>query len=521
MGKGEISVDERIKLRLLYNVSHELNSHLTAPDMLRRILELVSEVTGITDGSAVALDREGCVSDAWVLREGALVRGEPEIIQHVIEHGLAGWVLTHREAVLIPDVSQDERWVPLPDKPSRGSSIATPLIRGDRVVGMLMMTHKNPRVLDEEMFDLVVSISDQAAIALSNAALLKEIQQAEMRFETLFNSSLVPILVTSADGVVTDANLAAAEFLSYEREALVGVPFEDLHQLNGGIEMPGLLEQLAAGESISFDARACRSDGEMLPVEIHAKSLQSTGLDAIQWAERDLSEMLQLENLRNDLISMVYHDLRGPLSNIIMSLSTLQGDISRLSPEVMQTLASAGRRSADYLQLLIESLLSLQRLEQGQPLADVEQGLIGAIIHEAAEQIVPRLDDAGHTLALDISPDLPPIQGDCNMIRRVVLNLLENASKYMPTPGHITVTAGMDGGLLKVCVGDTGPGIAPEDQERIFDKFTRIYHRRGPTGLGLGLAFCKLAVEAHGGRLWVESQVGKGANFFFTLPTNG
>ncbi len=514
-------MDERIKLHLLYNISHELNSHLTAPDMLRRILELVSEVTGITDGSAVALDREGCVSDAWVLREGSLARGEPEIIQHVIEHGLAGWVLMHQKPVLIPDVSQDERWAPLPDKPSRGSSIATPLIRGDRVVGMLMMTHKNPRVLDEEMFDLVVSISDQAAIALSNAALLTEIRQAEMRYEILFDGSTIPILVTSSDGVVTDLNQTAAEFLFYERDDLVGRRFEELHRLGDGTEMPRLLERLNDGERVSFEAHACRRDGEAVPVEIYAKSLRSTGLDVIQWAERDLSEARQLEYLRNDLISMVYHDLRGPLSNIVLSLATLQVDIDRLGPERAQVLATAGRRSADYMQLLIESLLSLQRLEQGQPLADVEAGPVDTMIKEATEQIKPRLEDAGHSLALDIAPDLPPVKADRAMIGRVVLNLLENASKYMLQSGQITVVAKKYDEAVQISVSDTGPGIAPEDQERIFDKFTRIRRSKGPTGLGLGLAFCKLAVEAHGGRLWVESEVGEGATFSFTLPADG
>lgn len=514
-------MDERIKLHLLYNISHELNSRLTAPDMLRRILELVSEVTGITDGSAVALDREGRVSDAWVLREGTLVRGEPEIIQHVIEHGLTGWVLKHREPVLIPDISLDDRWVPLPDKPSRGSSIATPLIRGDRVVGMLMMTHKNPRVLDEEMFDLIVSISDQAAIALSNAALLTEIQQAEMRYEILFDGSTIPILVTSVDGVITDVNQTAAEFLFYERDALVGKRYEELHQLDGGVEMSKLLKRLNDGERVSFEARAHRRDDEAVPVEVYAKSLESTGLDVIQWAERDLSEALQLEYLRNDLISMVYHDLRGPLTNIVLSFGTLQSDMDRLGPEHVRTLVTAGRRSANYMQLLIESLLSLQRLEQDQQLADIEEGPVDAIIQEATEQIKPRLEDAGHALTLDIAPDLPPVRVDRSMIGRVILNLLENASKYMPTAGNITVSAKADGDALQVSVSDTGPGIAPEDQERIFDKFTRIRRSKGPTGLGLGLAFCKLAIEAHGGWLWVESEVGEGATFSFTLPIEG
>jgi len=126
----------------------------------------------------------------------------------------------------------------------------------------------------------------------------------------------------------------------------------------------------------------------------------------------------------------------------------------------------------------------------------------------------------GHTLRFNLARDLPDIQCDVEMVRRVVINLLENAVKYTQSGGDITVSAALTEAKdkLAVSVADTGPGISQHDQMAIFDKFARIHGEGRPKGLGLGLAFCRLAVEAHGGTIWVESEEGQGSTFAFTLP---
>ncbi len=123
-------------------------------------------------------------------------------------------------------------------------------------------------------------------------------------------------------------------------------------------------------------------------------------------------------------------------------------------------------------------------------------------------------------MRFNLARHLPDIQCDVEMVRRVVINLLENAVKYTHSGGNITVSAAQtdDNRMVAVSVSDTGPGISPRDQQAIFDKFARIHGEGRPKGLGLGLAFCRLAVEAHGGTIWVESQEGKGSTFTFTLP---
>ena len=147
------------------------------------------------------------------------------------------------------------------------------------------------------------------------------------------------------------------------------------------------------------------------------------------------------------------------------------------------------------------------------------QGSINSIIAEAVEEIHPVSEAKGQMLHFSLAPaDLPPLEIDVDMIRRVLINLLENAVKYTRGGGRITVGATRRPGEVCVSVSDTGPGIPAREQQRIFDKFARLHQEGYSKGLGLGLAFCRLAVEAHGGRIWVESELGQGATFSFTLP---
>jgi len=127
-------------------------------------------------------------------------------------------------------------------------------------------------------------------------------------------------------------------------------------------------------------------------------------------------------------------------------------------------------------------------------------------------------ENKGHALHFRLPADLPQVEMDVDMIRRVLINLLENAIKYTRTGGQITASARRSKGEITVSVADTGPGIPAREQQHIFDKFTRIQGEGRAKGLGLGLAFCRLAIEAHGGRLWVESEEGKGSTFSFSLP---
>jgi signal transduction histidine kinase len=142
------------------------------------------------------------------------------------------------------------------------------------------------------------------------------------------------------------------------------------------------------------------------------------------------------------------------------------------------------------------------------------------LAEEAIETVSSNVENKKQEVSVSVPNDLPGVWVDADMLRRVLTNLLENAVKYSPAGSKIYLGSRLDGDMVLMWVQDTGPGIPADERERIFDKFTRLHGSGGPKGLGLGLAFCRLAVEAHGGRIWVEECPEIGACFKFTLPTS-
>ncbi len=184
----------------------------------------------------------------------------------------------------------------------------------------------------------------------------------------------------------------------------------------------------------------------------------------------------------------------------------------------MPLLIQIATRSAERIQRLTDSLLDVSRMEAGQVIAQREPTLLLELAQEAIETLSMAAQDKHMQVSLEAPEQMPVILVDCDMIRRVLVNLLENAIKYSPPGGQVHIQVSLAGENVQVSIRDNGPGIAYPDRERIFEKFTRLRAKDGPRGLGLGLAFCRLAVGSHGGQIWVESNVGQGSDFKFTLP---
>jgi signal transduction histidine kinase len=184
----------------------------------------------------------------------------------------------------------------------------------------------------------------------------------------------------------------------------------------------------------------------------------------------------------------------------------------------MKSLLNIAIRSTERIQRLTNSLLDMRRLEADQPIGNQVKCSPIPIISEAIEIVSLTADNKKQVIVNTVSPDLPEVWVDVDMIRRVVINLLENAVKYTPLDSVIKIGAEQQNGHILVWVQDNGPGIPTNDRERIFEKFIRLHPSDGPKGLGLGLAFCRLAVEKHGGRIWVDNPDEGGARFNFTLP---
>jgi signal transduction histidine kinase len=255
----------------------------------------------------------------------------------------------------------------------------------------------------------------------------------------------------------------------------------------------------------------------VLGARIRALLALRTATEELEGSYRKLRE---LEKVRDDLMKMIVHDLKTPLAAVQATLEMLgDGDFGPVTAAQADALGGAQARAADLLEL-IEDLLELARLEEAQVQLERAPLDIGPFLAGVLEGWTHRLHQEGGAVALDVAPGLPLVPADQALLRRVLDNLLQNAVVHARRAVRVTLTARADQGGVRVSVADDGPGIAPAYHELIFRKFERVRVAGVATARssGLGLSFCKLVAEAHGGRIWVQSAEGAGATFHLFLP---
>jgi two-component system, sensor histidine kinase and response regulator len=238
--------------------------------------------------------------------------------------------------------------------------------------------------------------------------------------------------------------------------------------------------------------------------------------------EQSYRRLQALERLKDDLMKMIVHDLKSPLAAILGSLElVMDGDVGPLTDEQSRLLSDARARGDDVLQL-IEDLLELTRLEESRVSLDIQTVDVPRLLAGIEAEWRLRADRVGAELRVE-APDGLSLTGDVQLVRRVLANLIGNALVHAGERVRVDLTAApLEEGGVQLTVADDGVGIPDAFHDVIFRKFSRVRgtEEGGPRSWGLGLAFCRLAVEAHGGRLWVESREGEGSAFRFTLPAD-
>jgi signal transduction histidine kinase len=275
-------------------------------------------------------------------------------------------------------------------------------------------------------------------------------------------------------------------------------------------------EALRDQDEASYESMLHKADSGRTPVEVYARRVEFEDADSIQWTLRDISERKELDSLRDDLTAMIYHDLRSPLGNIVSSLGVLEGMVGQ--DETTRSVLNIAIHSTDRIQRLVNSLLDISRLESGQTIANQQAMKPEELIQGAIEDVRPSASSHHQVIETKLASRLPNIWVDADMMRRVLINLLENAIKFSKAGTKIEIGASKDGSSVEFWVRDSGPGIPASEHKRVFEKFARLKGKDQPGGLGIGLAFCRIAVQAHGGTIWVESSEGKGSKFIFSLP---
>jgi PAS domain S-box-containing protein len=498
--------------------SAAITSSLKLDDVLERILEQISQALRVEMVSLALIDPR---TQELVFRAGIGKKGQDIVGMRLqLGQGIAGWVVQQGVGTVVSVVAEDERFYPelyrrLGFMPS-GIACA-PIRSEDEVIGILQALNPLDGAFDPDALPVLTRIGNLAGKAIRHAQLFERLEAAHQRYRELFEDSIEPILITDWEGRILEANRQAEVLTGISNDGLKELTLDRLQIVNPEI-VGQYFEKLSSGETHSYEAMLAFNGGLEIPVQVYARKVHIENIPYLQWILRDISERKNLDNLRNDLISMIYHDLRSPLANIVSSLDVIEAMLPPDADPSQRSLLKIAIRSTERIQRLTNSLLDLRRLEAGQPVTNQQLVSPASLAGDAMETVAPVLSNKNQTISLLIPEDIPQVWVDADMIRRVLTNLLENAVKYTPAGSEIFLGAQVVDGQVLMWVQDTGPGIPPSEQDRIFDKFTRLHGRSGPRGFGLGLAFCRLAVEAHGGRIWVESGLEAGACFKFTLP---
>jgi signal transduction histidine kinase len=235
--------------------------------------------------------------------------------------------------------------------------------------------------------------------------------------------------------------------------------------------------------------------------------------------QSEKQQLLELQRLRQETSDLIVHDLRNPLQNIVGALNLLPVVLPEEIWQANRELLEIAQSGCDRMQLLIDTLLDVARIESGEIPLELSATSIPGLV-EGVTRRMTGFTRGDIKLQKSFSSTLPTVMVDQSLLDRVLTNLIDNAVKHTPLGGLVTVAAEVLEGEMAVSVTDSGPGIPPEERERVFERFTQTTgEKRRRRGFGLGLTFCRLAIQAHGGRIWVESGVdGKGSRFVFTLP---
>jgi PAS domain S-box-containing protein len=426
----------------------------------------------------------------------------------------------------IPDLQMRLRMVTAAAGLTLSQVVALPLVIEDELIGAIYIFRSIGGAFSSGDQGLLAAFADQAAIAVRNAELYQQVSDERRSLSTIIDNSAEGVMILDAAGRVQVFNRALSRMTGWSAEEVLGRPAVEvlaLHDRQGQlIPVPELPPRRAsAAESRAYvEGDIVRRGGPAVTVGVTATPLYDDegNLARVILNVVDITRFRQAEELKSTFVSVVSHELKTPVALIKGYAETLRREDANWDQQTTQESLGVIAEEADHLTHLIDSLLEASRIQAG----GLKLEPTDVSLPRLAEKVVDafRTQTQAHTFELDFPPDFPPVWGDPERLREVLSNLVSNAVKYSPDGGTVWVGGRVERAEVTTYVADQGIGIPPEEQSRIFDRFHRVetgLHRR-TEGTGLGLYLVKAIVEAHGGRVWVESAPGRGSIFMFTLP---
>ncbi len=410
------------------------------------------------------------------------------------------------------------------------SFMATPVLhRGERVGSIFLAEKEHGREFTREDEETLALFASQAAMAIANARRHREEQRARADLETLVDTSPVGVVVfDSATGDPKSFNREAMRIVDSlrnpgqsPRDLLAVVSFRRADGREVSLREFPMAQALSAGETVRAEEVVISvPDGRSVTTLINATPIRSEegGVESMVVTLQDMADVEELERMRAEFLAMVSHELRTPLTSIMGSATAIMDSGTDLDPAVVRQFVRIIGDQAKDMNALVADLLDVARIETGTLPVSPEPADAAVLVDRARNAF--RSAGGRNNLAIDVEPDLPLVMADRRRIAQVLGNLLSNAARHSPESSSIRVSAERGDVHVSVSVADEGRGIPADSFPHLFRKFARTQSEEQGGDTGLGLAICKGIVEAHGGRIWAESDgPGLGARFTFTLPT--
>jgi PAS domain S-box-containing protein len=405
-----------------------------------------------------------------------------------------------------------------------------PLVSKQRSLGFIAVGSKTFHKFTKREIRLLMAFSSQLGAALENAQLYDEVTKSKAYIENLVENAADVILSTDVEERILTWNRGAEITLGYGKDEVIGrhlsmlLPPERVHELEdmrAKVQVSGVLRDI--------EVQSKRKDGRQIYLSLSVSPIKDVEDRIIGFLRvaKDVTEkrryeqrLKELDKLKSDFVSNVSHELRTPLTAIKGSvdnmLDGLTGDLNEKQSRYLTRIKS----NTDRLARLINDLLDLSRIEAGITLQPTNLRL-APLLREVAESLRPVAAVKRITIAVESRDETITAWSDPDRVSEILMNLLGNAIKFTPSDGKVTLSVeGRGADWVKIAVADTGPGIPPEEANRIFDKFYQVpqLEKQKIVGTGLGLSITKALVEMHGGKIWLESEVGRGSIFSFVIP---
>ncbi len=502
-----------------------ISSELDLDAALQRIVDLARTLLGARYCALGIVGPDGYLSDFITAGMSATER---EAIGDLPRgHGILGVLIREQRPLRMRDMRSDPRSVGFPPHhPPMTSFLGVPIRIGDDAIGNLYLTEKEGADAftdaDQQMAE---RLARHAAIAVTNARRFSESEAQRRQLQTIIDYMPDAVTIREAPG----GRVLMANGLARNLFGHATLPKGGFAEPASGFRPEGptgeplavrdtpTAHALLKGEG-SIDEEIIIHDREGRPTHVAVSAIPvrdpNGALTTVVSLFRDVTKAREAEQLKDDFLSLISHELRTPLTIIQGAAHMLLSQGDELSRESRDALRTDLINESERLSRMLTNMLALSAYQAGHLHVERDPLLIQPLLRQVTREVQARYPT--HAVVVDVPGHLPAAEGDEDLIAQAVRNLAENAAKYSPNGGTIRLGAEAANGMVTVSVRDEGPGISDEEQSRIFRRFHRA--STGTQGMGLGLYLCQRLVEAHGGRLWVESTPGAGATFRFTLP---